>query len=217
MLLFSVRPYIIVKKGQPMVKNKHIEDLSQGYRWVWESGQLLVGRVFKFVTTYLLIFVIFCTPELLKTSCTRAWWSTWMWMRRTTVKLPFMNTWLTSECFTLHGIHTSDLFMSLSDSFYLFIISAETQLTWRSSPSHCSGCVLASFPTPTTTSHPGTHTNVLWASRPWVRHCCWAGSFSQKEGHWTVKISNPLSNILYTAALFTSMHAYTQIQILTVI
>ncbi|KAM4572867.1 DNA-directed RNA polymerase III subunit RPC2 [Odontesthes bonariensis] len=26
------RPYIIVKKGQPMVKNKHIEDLSQGYR-----------------------------------------------------------------------------------------------------------------------------------------------------------------------------------------
>lgn len=32
MLLFSIRPYIIVKKGQPMVKNKHIEDLSQGYR-----------------------------------------------------------------------------------------------------------------------------------------------------------------------------------------
>ncbi|XP_054633252.1 DNA-directed RNA polymerase III subunit RPC2 isoform X4 [Dunckerocampus dactyliophorus] len=26
------RPYIIVKKCQPMVKNKHIEDLSQGYR-----------------------------------------------------------------------------------------------------------------------------------------------------------------------------------------
>ncbi|KAK1888187.1 DNA-directed RNA polymerase III subunit RPC2 [Dissostichus eleginoides] len=26
------RPYIIVKRGQPMVKNKHIEDLSQGYR-----------------------------------------------------------------------------------------------------------------------------------------------------------------------------------------
>lgn len=26
------RPYIIVKKGVPMVKNKHIEDLSQGYR-----------------------------------------------------------------------------------------------------------------------------------------------------------------------------------------
>lgn len=31
-LLLSIRPYIIVKKGQPMVKNKHIEDLSQGYR-----------------------------------------------------------------------------------------------------------------------------------------------------------------------------------------
>lgn len=31
--LVSIRPYIIVKKGQPMVKNKHIEDLSQGYRW----------------------------------------------------------------------------------------------------------------------------------------------------------------------------------------
>lgn len=30
--LMSIRPYIIVKKGQPMVKNKHIEDLSQGYR-----------------------------------------------------------------------------------------------------------------------------------------------------------------------------------------
>ncbi|KAA8590256.1 hypothetical protein FQN60_014190 [Etheostoma spectabile] len=26
------RPYIIVKRGQPMVKNKHMEDLSQGYR-----------------------------------------------------------------------------------------------------------------------------------------------------------------------------------------
>lgn len=30
--LFFIRPYIIVKKGQPMVKNNHIEDLSQGYR-----------------------------------------------------------------------------------------------------------------------------------------------------------------------------------------
>lgn len=31
-VLFPIRPYIIVKKGQPMVKNRHIEELTQGYR-----------------------------------------------------------------------------------------------------------------------------------------------------------------------------------------
>lgn len=30
--LSLIRPYIIVKRGQPKVTNKHIEDLSQGYR-----------------------------------------------------------------------------------------------------------------------------------------------------------------------------------------
>ena len=47
-------------------------------------------------------------------------------------------------------------------------VYAERQHTWRSSPSRCLEYVLVSSPTPTITSPLGTHTSVLWASRPWV-------------------------------------------------
>lgn len=200
-----------------MVKNKHIEDLSQGYRWGWEWGELLIFFKSIFVcrssysiyTVYCLfdcqiLFLtswfypfwntLFLTPEPLKTFCTRAWWSTWMWMRRMTVRSPFMNTWLASEWHLVHPTYLENekrfswfvyviQLAGVAASLNLFLISVESQHTWRSSPSPCSGCVLASFPTPTTTSHPGTHTSALWASRPWVRPS-WAGSSSQQAGHY---------------------------------
>lgn len=72
--------------------------------------------------------------------------------------------------------------------------SVETRPTWRSSPSLCSECVRASFPTPTTTSRPGTHTSALWASRPWVS-LIWAGSFTSRHQR-TLAVFSSYTNTL---------------------
>lgn len=61
------RPYIIVKNGQPAVKNKHIEELSQGYRCVWrrsifESYIWMQGPVCRFETVLCMPFIVYLPP-----------------------------------------------------------------------------------------------------------------------------------------------------------
>ncbi|KAF3854660.1 hypothetical protein F7725_022715 [Dissostichus mawsoni] len=96
-----------VKRGQPMVKNKHIEDLSQGYR----------------------TFEDFLHEGLVE----------------------YLDVNEENDCQIALYEH-----MINKDTTHLEI-----------EPFTLLGCVLASFPTPTTTSLPGTHTSALWASRPW--------------------------------------------------
>lgn len=61
------RPYIIVKNGQPAVKNKHIEELSQGYRCVWsrsifESYIWMQSPVCRFETVLCMPFIVYLPP-----------------------------------------------------------------------------------------------------------------------------------------------------------
>lgn len=191
-----IRPYIIVKKGQPMVKNKHIEDLSQGYRWGWKSRK----------RAYVCLQIILCVRR------SDFGWIELVVLIWSFLKLTFLDS-RTFEDFLHEGLveyldvnEENDCQIALYEhmiskwvarfswhikngktsswfvSFHFFSFSVETQHTWRLSPSRCSGCVPVSFLTPITTSHPGTHTSALWASRPWVR-LSWAGSFSQQSCH----------------------------------
>jgi len=60
----SGRPYIIVKNGQPAVKNKHIEELSQGYRCVWSrsicESYIWMGNPVR--SLYACLFIVFFPP-----------------------------------------------------------------------------------------------------------------------------------------------------------
>uniref|UniRef100_A0A3Q2P5P5 DNA-directed RNA polymerase subunit beta n=1 Tax=Fundulus heteroclitus TaxID=8078 RepID=A0A3Q2P5P5_FUNHE len=134
------RPYIIVKKGQPMVNNKHMDDLSQGY------------RTFEDFLHEGLVEYLDVNEE---NDCQIA---------------------LYEHMISKYAKHDTN--GQKQPSWVMLVtacfIPSEKRRTWRSSPSRCWECVRASFPTPTTTSHPGTRTSALWASRPWVRSLCWA-------------------------------------------
>lgn len=193
-----------------MVKSKHIEDLSQGYRWGWHAGATLVfrstrvQRVFHSLRNNLFWFQdlwrFFARGPGGVSGCQRGerLSDLSLWTHDQQVSQRTLNGLLVCFCQSTHGFTDS-----------LFIYFTESQRTWRLSPLHCSGCVLALFPTPTTTSHPETHTSVLWASRPWVR-LCWAGSFTQQSGQQSVKdLKSLLKHPPRSCGVYFSAHKFT--------
>lgn len=184
-----------------MVKNKHIEDLSQGYRWVQIGSSYNFPYIENIINVdfYHILKHIFFHPRNFEdflheglveyldvneeNDCQIALYEHMIYKWDHIVHLTYLGNLKKKkrENKKFFQIYLNCFVLWFHRLFYSWLISVEKQHTWRLSPSHCSGCVRASFLTPTTTSHPGTHTSALWASRPWVR-ICWAGSFSEQAG-----------------------------------